>query len=51
MAKHAKNDGERVDRRSYLRGLGIGATGVALAGCTGGDGTETGTSTPNFRVG
>ncbi|MBP1986832.1 ABC transporter substrate-binding protein [Halolamina salifodinae] len=45
MAKHAKKDGERVDRRSYLRHIGAGATSVVLAGCTGGDGSETGSPT------
>jgi peptide/nickel transport system substrate-binding protein len=51
MAKHAKNDGERVDRRSYLRHLGVGATGVVLAGCTGGDGTATETDSPTDESG
>jgi len=45
MAKHAKSDGEHVDRRSYLRHIGVGATGVVLAGCAGGGGTETDNTT------
>lgn len=42
MADNVMTDGEYIDRRQYLKYLGIGAGGIPLAGCTGeSDGTET----------
>ena len=43
-SESSATDSRRVDRRTFLKATGAGATGTALAGCLGGDGNGEGSS-------